>query len=449
MLIAAVLLCSCTSVSYAGPPVHEAAPRMWSSLELLAIACPAEGFCVVIGDKPESNSEIQYLAISQSGDTWSTPAPLGRPQPSGAVFDLISCSSPHQCLASDQDGLEFANGSGGRWSAHTVSLVPGHLVQTQAVDCSNKGLCWSVLWVIAGQPLRTMNFAVGERGGAWSKGVPLGYGIRTVRGHSVETEPVFDISCSSESTCEVAGELATTATPNEPLSPFAQVETSGRWAAPAITSVASERGAPGSFLIPFVYPGTLTCPSARTCLLGGVEEWPTSARVTGAIEQEVNGHWQTPVGNVGVYAPSLQSDVERVSCGSPKLCIAAGTSELPNNRSAFFAQMDVNGHWQLPRFFQTGGGHNRGARVTGAQCPTVATCVVAGEFYNTSNQYVSFVLSHTGATWHESTVRYGTAGDRTEITGMSCTTTSCWVVGTVYASSGAPIKAFVQPFPAS
>ena len=321
-----------------------------------------------------------------------------------------------------------------------VTLAGASSATNEATACAQGGLCWSLLFALAGHdPRRVVSYAVGEENGEWLR--PYQLGVPTIPSHGSPALSVIpeEISCWSASACTVAG-WAVRLSKGYAGGPFVQTETNGRWHRPAF-----DIGIGTPFHVVLAHPGTFACTPDGACLLGGFAG--SNPREIGAVLQEVAGRWGAPVRGIGAAAPYLHSVVYKVSCHTPALCVATGASELPDHHEAFFAQIELGGHWRRPLFVEAGEDWGQTAAFpTAAACPTATSCDVLSETVTLNHRYLSIEARFNGMKWHYSIVSLGSRHGQTELTGMSCAGSSCWVAGTVYDEDGALGEGVVIPF---
>lgn len=198
----------------------------------------------------------------------------------------------------------------------------------------------------------------------------------------------------------------------------------------------STQGVAASFQV--AGTGSISCSGFNSCLLGGNVLSGTSMK--GAVEQEVNGRWLAAEDGIGVNAAALQSAVQEVNCYSADFCVASGESQLSSDRLGVFVQMEIKDRWQRPFIVSVSGKWDDGDGATSgpaaASCPTPTSCVVVGGIDPIAGGHDGFVASYSNSSWHFAVIRLGAPGDQTVLRDISCVSSACWTVGTVYNSLG-------------
>lgn len=446
------------SLSTANVPTHA---TRWPAVELIGLSCPAKGECVAVGDV-RHGSDSRAVVVQQRGGTWSAPQFVGSPSESASTsLGFVSCLSDGDCIASTGHNAGstelLVSRIDAKWSSnHQLPRLgaSGDWFQ-KATACSTDGQCWllvvELLWATCpaahptceGHP-QSWIYAIGEKGARWSALVRLGgpsfrFDARTDWGGQDA-----QISCSQSSSCEVAGIQLIQGDPVN----FVQREVGGVWGR-ALPVDALDKSTPRTFRIAWglgVDP-PIACTSSRTCLVAGSLRDGT----VGAVDQELDGRWLTPVSGIGVSGSHVQAKVVRVACHTRSICVAAGySSDAKGNHVVTFTQVEVDGHWLRPQLLRGLGNTGNGAVVVDAKCPTSSTCDVVGQFSTTDSangRTLSFEASYSGSHWHYWIVSLGGAPDETILQALSCAGGECWVTGTVYSKHElVPLEGVVFPF---
>jgi hypothetical protein len=434
--------CGSSSTSAAIPGL-----RMWASVELTHISCPEVHACVAVGSRLHDGDTVPVV-VEQSGSSWTTPIALGTPL-SGTDVSAdtdIACSGPGNCIVDGATGdgsaaMQLFEESNGHWdSAHVVTIPDSLGLFGHMPACSPGGSCWAIIGQnTSGSNPTIWTYAVGVDHGQWDKPYKVGGRRFLIDGQPDFTLIDYVISCGSPSYCTTVG---MTASHRSNGLVFLQTQSDGSWNEPELLPTSTWSRPASSFSVGIPGPQPIACTSKGTCLIAGHEGTLGQA----AVVQVVDGHWQRPVGDIGVTAPYTESSVDAVACNSFALCVAGGSTGLASGtHEEPFAQLRVRGHWLKPALLTgVSVGANGGVRITGAACPTPSSCDLVGQ-QNVGRSEYSFVASYRGSTWSSSLVKIDGVRDGVLLSPPSCTDGACWVAGVVESSPGTPKEGLVLP----
>ena len=321
-----------------------------------AVSCPSVSFCVAVGNYLDSADHFQAVIDTETNGTWtSATAAL----PSDAATDVttnhpanrlfsVSCSTATSCVAVggyiNQDGV--FNG----------------LIDTLS------GTTWT------------------------GKVAPLPSGASTSTNNLSNLQ---GISCASATSCAATGQYLDASSGNLGL---LEVLANGTWT-PSTAPLPSD-AATGSDQHAIILQ--TSCPSTTFCAAVGLYDNP-ALRVKPVIETWNGTAWS------GLAAP-LPSDVQAssfdtlasVACGSPLLCVAAGTYST-SSRELGLIETYSGGQWTdtvapMPSDAATSGSPLLASLVEVA-CPTGAFCMTVGNYSNAHNVTVAMADTFTGGTW--------------------------------------------------
>jgi hypothetical protein len=442
---ASVLLSSCGSSSaVAWIPVAKHGTTKWSSVEFAGVACPQVGACVAVGERSQGKRS-QAVLVRQSGTTWGRPVPAGPWQDwvfGGFTLSLpepLACSTTTSCVSSTnaESTLSLVSQAQGRWTEQHRFPFSDQDGLPGPAACSPGGACWTLVRQQANDSIST--YVVGLDGGTWLPPYRLGGSDLRVAGHPPLIVTSRFISCGSVSSCTVA--VVASATRAEEA--FTQTERRGTWGPisiipSSIISAATKRSAEAFDVSELPLGPALACPSSSTCLLGGFVGNELDSLQSGAIEQEVNGRWLPPVTGIGVAGgPYVDSRVTAVACHTAAFCIAGGDTGSANGRiDVPFAQAEVHGHWLPPIIMRrVDGGSQVGLWLTGGAC-SISTCAFFAELTGVKGWNTSIVATYRANRWQYSLVKIDGNSRDLDVTGLSCTSRQCWIVGNTMDHTG-------------
>ena len=387
-----VLLSGATPASAASPAwnVHVVP---WSipgpsAQQLNAVACPAPGTCLAVGDETGAGGQLAPLVESTSGRGWTYTV---LPMFPGDLLG-IACASKTFCLAVGfaRQGAIVERYDGAHWTAST--LPDSTKVRFSGVACPSRSRCF-----VAG----SRDGGVGEP--ATVPAVDMWNGARwTVDSLPATRSPssLSGIACPTTKACVAVG------------GGFAYQFVGGTWKA----SKPSGFGASG-----------VACPRVGRCVAVGETSAGSAAAWTLSSDK-----WSR------AKLPATLADrggLSGVYCLSPSRCLAVGTyaGDCPQcgNTNGDVALFD-NAKWTLVA--SIGGG------VAGVACTSAAACVAVGRnqvLGNPTGQpypyvlyYLAAVLQLSGTTWTRPALPAIPGPADAWFSAVSCASaTSCAAVG--------------------
>ena len=423
----------------------------WSTLTVSAIACPSPGRCVAVGNENDS-SEPSPIVMSFNQGVWSPPRRVG-PQidtkdgVSSAPLFHVSCANVDNCIA---DGYAVKGYTtipvvltlhDHQWSSPRGPLFArpkGQYVEAvRMTGCSSTGQCWAVVQVVSSRGL--YSYVVGESHGTWLPPHLLGAAYDN-NAHDTTTYIVGGGPSCVGSSCTFYGYVEsrpTKATKSATDFDFLESTVGASWRPPAR---APNLQSPFGFTIG-VTNAPFSCAQLDTCLVGGVVRNGSPSKLSGAIDQEIDGHWFPPTTGIGAASPTEQSSVERLDCASTALCVASGEAQGHGDES-IFVQAEVKGHWLSPLMIPTKspwtGGQDQLSGPGDVVCQTASSCYVTGSFVESPNQSSDFVARFLNGSWTYKIVDLGHGTDPAQIFGVSCNPESCWAVAGPTSNSTGP-----------
>jgi hypothetical protein len=387
------------SWSAANPPMPADAVA-GQGLTLASASCPADGWCIAVGNYLAHTGTTYYqagLIESESGSTWSaTEAPLpgnamlSDPQ---AFLQSVACTAVGSCVAVGRylDASGATQGlmeqlSSGIWTASEVAL-PGDAVATgsnayaqlSAVACPSAGSCTAVglYSPSAGGEQALIDTQVGA--GNWSTAAaPLPA--------AASGSQFLSLACPVSGSCVAAG---TYLVAGQYLG-LVDTLSGGVWTGstlPVPTGTSSMASIANNDL-------SVSCPSAGSCVIAGTT---FDGNYEGLLDTLSAGTWTaTAVATPG--GPSTDVQLTSVACTDPNTCVATGLDQVAGVEQGLIETL-ASGTW-TPSVAPTPAGTPAGANIEmyNVACPSAGTCVADGQSDVTGSQNGLF-WNLSGGSW--------------------------------------------------
>ncbi|HTZ10367.1 MAG TPA: carboxypeptidase-like regulatory domain-containing protein [Acidimicrobiales bacterium] len=433
-----VVVAAATTAAQAQPSWSAVNPPMpadavaGQGLTVASSSCPAEGWCVGVGNYFAQSAPGSYyvagLLLAESGGTWSA---AEAPLPSGAATDphvtltSVSCPSVGSCVAvgSYVDASAATQGlievlSGGTWSATEEAVPPGSqtsgttaYAQFSSVVCATAGACTAVgeaTTAAGGQQAVVDSLS----GGVWTSAyAPLP--------GAASGSQFLSLSCPTSSTCVAAGTYEV----NGIFLGTVDSASGGVWTAAALPLPAGASPlasiANNDLSVSCVAPGT--CAAAATTFDGNYE---------GVLDTESGGTWSASPAPVPGGQSTTDLQLTAVSCSDAVTCVASGLVELGGVTDGLFESL-AGGAWSAAGAPVPAGTDPATAVSVGdVACPADGTCVAdgQGDLAGTVN---GLLWNLSGGTW--STTAAPMPGDAGASTDPSFAPLSCPAVGACLA----------------
>jgi hypothetical protein len=423
---------------------------------VLAVACVSAGGAAragVVTAGPEATARAEALALLRlpatairpaRGPAWSpTAMPAGGaaiPRPgSSSELEGVYCTSAASCWAVgnyEKNGAnldQVVHWNGKKWSEATVpspgGTASGDVSELFGVRCVSAKACWAVgtyekNYASLGQALRW-------DGKRWSRvTVPDPGGIL-----SGDFTELFDVSCTSASSCWAAGEYGSYGTVSEVILNLALRWNGKRWA--RVTT--PEPGGTGSDEANAL--DAIRCQGPRNCW--GVGTYGTIGSSVTLLNEAL--HWngakwsETAIASPGGTSGTGDfSELDGLSCTSAANCWAAGAyGTMGAGETTLNQVVHWNGTlWSLVAAPDPGGtSAGAGNTLIAISCSSARNCWAAGDLGNfTSSEYIlNQALHWNGTSWSvKSTPDPGGAGigDLSSLNGIRCVgPADCWAAG--------------------
>ena len=362
-----------------------AALNRGGSAQVAEVSCPRPGNCGAGGWYTDSAGHQQAFVASQVNGTWRTarevPGTAALNKDGYAATWTVSCAAAGNCSAGGAyvDGRHnrqafVANEVNGVW--RSAIEVPGTAVLNKSgfadvysVSCKAAGNC-SAGGDYADGGQRSQAFVVTEVNGAWHRAVEApGTARLNVGGGPTAVDWV---SCGSAGNCSADG----TYTDSRSLQhPFVINQVNGVWhAAVQVPGFAALNNG-----VRPVGIGSVSCPSAGNCSLGGSYN-DSAGHAQVWVASEVHGAWHSAIALPGLAALNQGHNawLYMVSCGSAGNCAATGfyAPGALGAQSAAFVANEVNGTWQPAE--KIPGTAATTAAGFSLSCSTAGTCSAGG-----------------------------------------------------------------------
>ena len=320
-----------------------------------AVSCPTTTFCVAVGQYTDTAGFGQPVIETETNGTWSategpTPSDVadesGSPTVNGILFS-VSCASATSCEA-----VGMYRNTSGDYLAYISTLA---------------GTTWS----------------------ATTAPVPSG----AVPSTSQFPMPLSAVSCPTTSFCVASGVYRDS---DDKLTGLLDTLSNGSWSATPAPQP-SDAGNDASDTQNTVLGGVV-CPSPSAC--DAVGSYTDTNGHNHALIDTLNGSTWTATSGPEPAGTTF-SQLGAISCPTANFCVAVGQAEDTNNHE-----------WGLINTFSSGswaGGYapepvgvpetNQYAFLWEVSCPTPGSCLVPGEYENSSGYYLAEALTLSGGSW--------------------------------------------------
>ncbi len=188
---------------------------------LKAVACPAAGSCVAVGDYNDRAGVSEAMVVTESAGTWGQAREIAVPSTGGGELDSVSCPAPGACAAVGYygDGSSEAyplavSESGGTWGAARQVIVPANDSAPGAdglssVSCPAPGACTAVGYAGGSQGSNASAsemIAAGESGGVWGRAQTIALSP-TLRDEPGPQDELYGVACAAARSCVAVGQF--------------------------------------------------------------------------------------------------------------------------------------------------------------------------------------------------------------------------------------------------
>jgi Bacterial Ig domain len=363
---------------------------------LNAIACPAAGECVAVGQYTDSKGIKQAMVVDQADGTWAQAEMIASPAepkagPYGASLSSVACTAAGKCIAvggyTDSAGdlrpMQVTQTNGFWNSSATAVAIPAGADSNPdsalvAIACpgAGSGSCVA-LGYFEESEYRQMMIASASTSGVGSpvKVTPPANTVaegETSWPKSNYLGPLLaSVGCSDPGTCVSVGNY-----PAKPLEEILPMSTTGASAtASEITTISQPVGQSSGSLGQLI---AIACPGTGYCEAGGGVDGEAMV-----VSEAPNGKWAQ---ETAIAAPDSGANarVQGLACPDYYSCLAVGNY----SGGSFVTSEQDEGKWGAAENVPapTGGS---GSALWGVSCPPKDTsdCWGAGSFSETSDSY--------------------------------------------------------------
>jgi len=401
--------------------------------QLLAADCSAAADCTAAGAAGTS-----ALLVYRSGSTWKA---VTVPAPSTGASQMriaaIACASPGTCLAAgtyrsqgQQQGV-LLSGHGGAWTATRAPLPTGaaahpHVVLT-SVACPAASFCVAAGYYTAAAGTAEGLIVTGQDTSWTAHRAPLPPDARARPSAQLKA-----VACAGASHCAAVGGYYDTLGNQQGL---IVTGGSGGWSA-------VRAALPPSAVTPGAVLASVACPGPGSCAAAG----SFSARERAEVLTGWGSSWTaTAIALPKDAAASPQATFRQIVCPATTECVAAGRYRAASGGNQGLLTGGHGTSWLVASAPLPAGAaadqNAPGAGLASVACPSVSSCVAAGQYTDTAGDARLLLLSWRNGTW---TARSGplpanhrTVGAQAQgslgppaFTAVTCPTTSdCLAVG--------------------
>jgi hypothetical protein len=226
---------------------------------------------------------------------------------------------------------------------------------------------------------------------------------------------LWGTSCTTSLTCTAVGQYESNGTNNKPV-PLAERWNGTEWAIQTTPYLGEPKQA-------ILY--SVACASATSCIAVGFNE--SSSGTYFSLSESWNGtEWK--VKTTPEPTGTLNSLLDGVSCSSASACTAIGYYENSSGVELPFAERWNGTEWTGQSMPAPTGA--KATNPSGVSCPSASACTAGGYYTNSSGVRVPFAEAWNGTSWAVQSVPNPSTSKRTEVRGISCTSsTACTMVG--------------------
>lgn len=396
--------------------------------ELSSVSCVSASSCVAVGSYADEEEETTLaLAMRWNGSSWSTDS---LPAPAGSLSSKlaeVACTSASSCTAVGRyiDAAEVRKSLAMRWNGSAWSLqsapVPSGagLSELTGVSCTVASDCVAVGSFVNSSEV-TKTLAMVWNGSAWSI-------TSTPEPAGAELSQLSDVSCRPSEACTAVGTYFSSGL-QKTLA--LRRNTSKVW---SIQTTPNQAGALSNAL------SAVSCPAATSCVAVGVIE-------QGSKELPIALGWngttwsQQSIDSEALGASSVE--LAAISCLSATDCKATGSVAYGRSAADRNLAFSYNGSaWLVSEAGQYERGWLRldasqaSNQLNGISCSAAHICFAVGGSTSDAGVRSGRIGSWSGGDWSVKAAPIPAGATASELSGISCaSTTSCKVVGR-YADS--------------
>lgn len=351
---------------------------------LPSVSCPADGWCVAVGDYLASSTLTYYdaaLIESESGGSWTATQallPVGASTTdSQALLNSVQCAAVGSCVAVghyvDSSGATQAlveTLAGGIWTPNELTL-PGDastsgsaaFAQLTTLECPTGGWCVAV-GVYSQTSGGEQAFVATDTGGSWSAAavaLPI----------PASGSQLLSASCPAVGSCVATGTYEVGGT----YSGLVETLSGGTWTGTTLTLPAGTSSAASIANNDL----SVTCPAVETCVVAGTT---FDGNYEGLLDTLSGGTWTASAVSLpgGVTSPDVQ--LTSVACTDAADCVATGLFSAAGVEQGLVDTLG-SGSWTASIApVPAGTLPATDIDVLGVSCPSVGACVAEGQSDN-------------------------------------------------------------------
>jgi hypothetical protein len=372
--------------------------------QLSAVSCTGSGACVAGGFYQTPSGFTQAMVATQAHGRWARATELSMPKGSlSAQVNALACPAAGACVAVGQYTSSAAGDpsigfaameSGGKWGRAIALKPPASAASPQratisGLSCPARGDCAAV-GTYAGKNAGAVLTAFEQTKGRWGSAQVISPPAGAMTGSSFLTL-LEAVSCQHPGDCVASGGYFSAQGAAEPLG---AVESGGHWR--RAVPVKPPANATAQASLPQTVAG-LSCSGASCVGVGNYIGKPGQKVMSGT---ESGGHFsalaEVTAEPKGVSARAI-TDLSAVSCPSSGFCAGAGSYLVGTNAVQGLAMFRSGGTWgdaaglSLPRNAASGSG--RSSILTGVSCSSTRYCVAVGYYVDQAQDLVPLALS--------------------------------------------------------
>jgi hypothetical protein len=359
---------------------------------LYSLTCPSVSVCVATGYYTDSSGGTDGLLLTKQGPAWTAAT---APMPGGSFGEVVydvACPSPATCVAvgsavsGPQRGVLLTR-HGSAWTA-TAAPPPAHAgtvthVLLRTVTCPSADSCVATGGYTSSSG-RQLPLLVTGHGTSWeTTAAPLPAGVASTADAGLST-----IACPTAAACVATGVYTN---PSGGYQPFVLTGRGSAWTArraPLPADAAATSGVAGTAHY------HVACPSAAACVATG-HYTDTASRQHELLLTGYGAAWNLATAPLPAgAAANPKASLWQVACPSVSACIATGYYTNSAGRQHGLLLTGHGAAWKLATApLPAGAATNPKTGLWYAACPSVATCVVAGDYTDSTGSWQGLLLT--------------------------------------------------------
>jgi len=381
-----------TSWTATEAPAPANAATSLPDVSLDSIACASASSCVAVGRYADSSGSYQGVLLTGSGTSWTAteaPLPAGG---YGVYLTSVTCPSPSSCVAagyyndsSGEQGL-LLTGSGTSWTATKAPAPAGATADPSTmvnwVTCPSASSCVAV-GSYADSAGNVQGLLLTGSGTSWTATeAPLPSGDQTPAG-------LDSAACASPSSCVAVGSYDDSSGNVQGL----LLTGSGTsWTATEAPLPAGARDDPNTLS---VYVRAVTCVSVSSCVAVG-NYADDAGDGYGLLLTGSGTSWTATEAPLPAGADPV-ADLDSVVCPSASSCVAVGAYSDTGGDGHGLVLTGSGTSWTATEApLPANAGADPNPYQGSVTCPSTSSCLVAGQYVDSSGYQQGLLVSATG-----------------------------------------------------